>query len=213
MATRSKATAPYIFRCTCKNCQIMDREEECICCQEIQVVLDNNEEVYEVERPQKRYYCITDNPGFPAVCLNRQSLQAAWFQYKQQNGQRQLRDQNIKSEDTWLTDSQFVGVGVLLGKRYESFCHRVLSVAYEPISLHLVKKKTLYSLDFILQMNNERNVMLLLEKTTLFLNNQFVYLLFINGENQGEKRYNVVCPKQRKNWVAKPMSSLYNTIT
>ena len=27
----------------------------------------------------------------------------------------------------------------------------------------------------------------------------------INGENQGEKRYNVVCPKQRKNWVAKPI--------
>ena len=57
----------------------MDREEECICCQEIQVVLDKNEEVYEVERPQKRYCCITDNPGFRAVCLNRWSLQAALF--------------------------------------------------------------------------------------------------------------------------------------
>lgn len=25
------------------------------------------------------------------------------------------------------------------------------------------------------------------------------------GANQGEKRFNVVCPKQRKNWVAKPI--------
>ena len=47
----------------------MDREEECICCQEIQVVLDKNE-VYEAERPQKHYGCVTDNPGFRAV----------WFQ-------------------------------------------------------------------------------------------------------------------------------------
>ena len=26
------------------------------------------------------------------------------------------------------------------------------------------------------------------------------------GQNKGEKRYNVVCPKQRKNWVAKPIN-------
>ena len=50
----------------------MDREEECICCQEIQVVLDKNKE-YEVERLQKCYCCITDNPDFCAV----------WFQHKQ----------------------------------------------------------------------------------------------------------------------------------
>ena len=125
--------------------------------------------MYEVERLQKRYCCITDNSGFRAVCLNRLSLQAAWFQYKQHYGSKAVERPEHKIR-RHVACRQFVGVGVLLGKRYESFCHLALSVAYESIYLHLVKK-TLCSLDFILQMNNERNVMLLQEKTTLFLNN------------------------------------------
>lgn len=28
--------------------------------------------------------CITQHPGFQAVCLNRWVLQTAWYQYKQQ---------------------------------------------------------------------------------------------------------------------------------
>ena len=66
----------------------MDREVECVCCQEIQEVLNKNDEVFEVERPQESYSCITNNPGFHAVCLNRWALQASWFQYKQQYGSK-----------------------------------------------------------------------------------------------------------------------------
>ena len=31
--------------------------------------------------------CITQHPGFQAVCLNRWVLQTAWYQYKQQYSQ------------------------------------------------------------------------------------------------------------------------------
>ena len=75
-----------IFRCSCENCQIMDREQECICCREIQEVLNKNYEVFEKEKPETAYSCITDKPGFRAVCLGRWVLQVAWFQYKQQYG-------------------------------------------------------------------------------------------------------------------------------
>ena len=64
----------------------MDREEECICCREIQEVLNKNDEVFEKEKPETPYSCITDNPRFRAVCLDRWVLQVACFQYKQQYG-------------------------------------------------------------------------------------------------------------------------------
>lgn len=60
----------------------MDREVECVCCQEINEILEKNQKVSEVENIQIR--CITDNPGFKAVCLNRWVLEAAWHQYRQQ---------------------------------------------------------------------------------------------------------------------------------
>ena len=46
-----------------------------------------NEEVAQVEQI-KIPGCITDNPGFQAVCLNQWVLQAAWNQYRQENGTR-----------------------------------------------------------------------------------------------------------------------------
>ena len=64
----------------------MDREVECLCCQEIPEVLNKNAEVYEHEKPRAPYPCITTNPAFQAVCLNRWVLQVAWCQYKQQYG-------------------------------------------------------------------------------------------------------------------------------
>ena len=81
-----KANHLYLLRCTCESCQIMDREVECLCCQEIPEVLNKNAEVYEHEKPRAPYPCITTNPAFQAVCLNRWVLQVAWFQYKQQYG-------------------------------------------------------------------------------------------------------------------------------
>lgn len=62
----------------------MDREVECVCCQEIREIREKNKKVSEVENLQ--ISCITDNPGFKAVCLNRWVLEASWFQYRQQYG-------------------------------------------------------------------------------------------------------------------------------
>ena len=57
---------------------------ECVCCQEIREIREKNKKVSEVENLQ--ISCITDNPGFKAVCLNRWVLEASWFQYRQQYG-------------------------------------------------------------------------------------------------------------------------------
>ena len=63
----------------------MDREEECLCCQEVSACVAKNEEVAQFEKIPTPAF-ITDNPGFQAVCLNHWVLQTAWNQYKQQYG-------------------------------------------------------------------------------------------------------------------------------
>ena len=69
----------------------MDREEECVCCHEIEQVANKNEEVMEYIKPTLPYGCITNNPGFHTVCLDRWVLQAAWLQYKQQYGIQHMK--------------------------------------------------------------------------------------------------------------------------
>ena len=64
----------------------MDREEECLCCSEIPQVANKNQEVVQYIKPTMPYSCITNNPGFGTVCLDRWVLQAAWYQFKQQYG-------------------------------------------------------------------------------------------------------------------------------
>jgi len=64
----------------------MDREVECVCCQEIPQITEKNQNVFEEENLGFPISCITDNPGFKAVCLNRWVLEASWFQYRQQYG-------------------------------------------------------------------------------------------------------------------------------
>ncbi|XP_028410285.1 uncharacterized protein LOC114532897 [Dendronephthya gigantea] len=49
--------------CLCSNCQIMDREEECVCCQEVSACVGKNEEVAQFENTPIPA-CITDNSGF-----------------------------------------------------------------------------------------------------------------------------------------------------
>ena len=71
-------------RCTCENCQILDRVEECVCCSEIDRIVAKNQEAIEFEGLIEPPHCITQHPGFHAVCFNRWVLQTAWFQYKQQ---------------------------------------------------------------------------------------------------------------------------------
>ena len=64
----------------------MDREVECVCCQEIPQIMDKNRKVSEEDHLNDPITCITNNPGFKAVCLNRWVLEAAWYQYRQQYG-------------------------------------------------------------------------------------------------------------------------------
>ncbi|XP_068756505.1 uncharacterized protein [Montipora capricornis] len=70
--------------CTCQNCQILNRNEECTCCSEFPQICDKNKEAVEMGEVAEAAVCITQHPGLQAVCLNRWVLQTAWYQYKQQ---------------------------------------------------------------------------------------------------------------------------------
>jgi len=75
------------LRCQCGSCQVMDRVEECICCQEIEATVTTCQSVVndgEMYTNQPIPPCITQHPGFQAVCTNKWVLRTAWFQYKQQ---------------------------------------------------------------------------------------------------------------------------------
>ena len=63
---------------------MMDRVAECVCCQEIPEMISLNEEAVILEKLKDPLVCMTDNPGFWAVCLNLWVLRTAWYQYKQQ---------------------------------------------------------------------------------------------------------------------------------
>lgn len=65
----------------------MDKEEECICCQEIDPVVNTCLSLVddgEMYANQPTPTCITQHPGFMTVCINKWVLRTAWFQYKQQ---------------------------------------------------------------------------------------------------------------------------------
>lgn len=70
----------YFLRCSCGNCEVMPTARECICCNEVQRVLDvkNEEDIS----------CITQHPGFSPVCLDVHVLGVAYFQYRQEYGER-----------------------------------------------------------------------------------------------------------------------------
>ena len=73
-------------RCTCGNCQVVGRVEACICCQKIEAVQNKLIEAVTSGECKEQPQCITQHPGFHAVCIlfNRWVLQVAWYQYKQQ---------------------------------------------------------------------------------------------------------------------------------
>lgn len=71
-------------RCECGSCQRLNRVVECVCCAEIDCVVAKNNEAVEAEGLAEPPICITQHPGFHAVCLNHWVLQTAWYQYKQQ---------------------------------------------------------------------------------------------------------------------------------
>ena len=71
-------------RCTCGNCQVLGRVEACICCQKIEAVQNKLIKAVTSGECEEQPQCITQHPGFQAVCINRWVLQVAWYQYKQQ---------------------------------------------------------------------------------------------------------------------------------
>ena len=58
-------------RCTCGNWQVLGRVGACICCQEIEAVQNKLIEAVTSGEYQEQPQCITQHPGFHAVCINR----------------------------------------------------------------------------------------------------------------------------------------------
>ena len=57
----------------------MGREVECRCCQEVDEIRAKLLEAVEVEALKSPPSCITNPPGFLAVCINVYVLQTAWY--------------------------------------------------------------------------------------------------------------------------------------
>ena len=81
----------------------MEREEESICCQEIDAVRNKILEDVMEEQLQAELRCIVQHPWFEAVCLNVWVLQTAWLQYKQQYGSSAYEGPEDKKTTTMLT--------------------------------------------------------------------------------------------------------------
>jgi len=59
----------------------MPTARECVCFLEISKVVDVKNETDNIQ-------CITDHPGFHPVCLDEYVLRVAYYQYRQQYGNR-----------------------------------------------------------------------------------------------------------------------------
>ncbi len=55
---------------------------ECYCCRQIEKCVEFVEDLDSQRAVDKEVICITDHPGFPAVCLNRWSLELAAENFK-----------------------------------------------------------------------------------------------------------------------------------
>lgn len=62
----------------------MDRADECVCCKEVDKILDTCQLVVAEGEADQPPPCITQHPGFLSVCTNKYVLRTAWSQYKQQ---------------------------------------------------------------------------------------------------------------------------------
>ena len=70
----------------------MATPRECKSCRETKSVVLKMEE-YEEEVAQS-LQCITEHPDFPSVCLDRYVLETAYYQSRQQYGERHGDDEN-----------------------------------------------------------------------------------------------------------------------
>ena len=85
LRTEKNPSFVSLLRCACENCQIMERAESCVSCQEIDQVQNKLIEAVSSGECEEQPKCITQHPGFHPVCINRWVLQTAWYQYKQQH--------------------------------------------------------------------------------------------------------------------------------
>ena len=69
-----------LFRCQCGNCVIMPTGRECVCCCEVESVVEKKEENH------TDISCITDHEGFTPVCLDVWVLQTAYSNYRYRYG-------------------------------------------------------------------------------------------------------------------------------
>ena len=68
-------------RCQCGECEVMPTNRECICCSEVETVVNKFQE------SANDINCITHHEGFDSVCLNVWVLQTAYFSYRHQYGE------------------------------------------------------------------------------------------------------------------------------
>ena len=74
----------FHYMCSCGDCHPMLTVAECVCCLEVENIV---EKIHEGELFHgKRMPCICDHPGLNSVCLDHYGLQVARFAYSQQYG-------------------------------------------------------------------------------------------------------------------------------
>ena len=73
-----------LSRCNCGSCKLehVDNAKECKCCTEIPQCMDALQDKWVIEEAGEELLCITQHPGFRAVCLERWSLKLAADKYK-----------------------------------------------------------------------------------------------------------------------------------
>ena len=75
----------YTCRCKCGFCVVMPTAAECVCCSEIDVI------VQKMDETEADINCITEHEGFEPVCLNVWVLQAGFFSYRHHYGTHDIR--------------------------------------------------------------------------------------------------------------------------
>ena len=68
----------HITRCVCERCQLMDTNEECLCCQEVAPISEKMED--------KHLKCITEHDGFRGNCLNIDVLEVSMYEFIDRDG-------------------------------------------------------------------------------------------------------------------------------
>jgi len=61
----------------------MGTHRECVCCRECEGTFNKLHDNIDYYRQDNMFDCITNLPGFQAICLNPFVLQVAWLSYKQ----------------------------------------------------------------------------------------------------------------------------------